>query len=311
MKKFIILSCTIILLILSAGAFLFAQHYHTYNSGSRTDSGGDDFSYSQAPAKYTPAKVVSPQGKQASRTYRIPECREVEYGMTFNVRIKTGSKSRVTVSSPENILDYIKVKAENGVLRIETDPGISIMQEGNNTMSLEIEIPSLSRLAIAGSTRTQIHGGVDKSSFTLHTAGMSVLEFDSPILSRDVEIAMTGMSSMDVPKIRATALELSLTGVSRVKTTLIDADRLRMQLAGQSSVTASDKISCDRVDCSVTGVSEVSTQTFMASKGKLSVTGMSRFKAEESNASGVSIYSENSSIMLGDLQMNPDKYYYY
>lgn len=312
MKKFIIISCTIILLILSAGAFLFAQHYHALNAIVSDKASDGHFSFSQAPAKYTPSHVVEASGKTKSRTYRIPDCDAVDFGMTFSAKIKIGSRSRVTVSAPENLLDYIMVKAENGLLCITSDPSVSFRQGDNSpAMTLEIEIPALRSLSLSGCTNTEVNGSVDKSSFSLQTSGMSNLNFRSPIASRDIEIHLSGMTNMKVPKMKATRLDMNLDGISKVNATLIDADILKMNISGQSSIEASDKISCDRVDCSVSGMSDITTRTFMASRGKLSVTGISKFKAEESNASGVSIYSENSSITLGGVQMNPDKYYDY
>lgn len=309
MKKFIILICSLILVIITASAVMVAQHYcATCGQPLPENNSGKKKTGKNVP-RWKEDSKVEVSGPIKSKTLSLRNFDKVSVSSIFNAKIKVGGKYSVKVTYPQSIGDFIVTDVKDGRLTVSimSNVGLSFNGDGHVSPTVEITMPKLREIECSGVAKCDISGKIAGSELEVEASGQSIVRFADNIACTEVDVEISGISSLTCRSLRADELKLEANGVSTFFASSIDADRLDMEISGKSRLKVDGRTACYKVKADVSGMSEVYCQSFMAEKGSINVSGMSKFNAEEGNANGVSIMSESSSIKLGDMQIYDGK----
>jgi hypothetical protein len=123
-------------------------------------------------------------GNIISKQYDYKDFTNVEIGNAFQFEISQAESFSVTVSTHENIVDYLNISQSGKTLYIRLKPGNYTSADGKAT----IMMPVLAKLDVSGASRGTARGFKSTNNFDLTASGASQLNMDME----------TGITSMDV-----------------------------------------------------------------------------------------------------------------
>ncbi|MCH8273344.1 MAG: DUF2807 domain-containing protein [Armatimonadetes bacterium] len=170
-------------------------------------------------------KQIEGSGVEATKTHELDTFNRIELKGSADLVVTVGVEQSVTVRGDDNLVELIEIEVKGGTLVIKT-PNNMRPRVG---LSVEIQVPSLDGLALAGSGDIEV-SGVQSDDFSLEIAGsgnINVANFQGESLS--VEIAGSG--------------DVTLSG---------EAEELTIEIAGSGDVKARELIT-KRVDVSIAG----------------------------------------------------------
>ncbi len=168
--------------------------------------------------------TVEGSGVPAMQVRDVAAFDSVELAGSNNVVIRVGEKQSVVVKADDNLLDRVTTEVRSGQLVVANTPGSF---STNSPMSVEVGVPTLSRLTLRGSGNIVV-GGVEAESLEVTLPGSGTL---------------TGSGT-------AARLDVTVGGSGTVQFTQLVANEVRAVVGGSGSifVTASKSL-----DASVSG----------------------------------------------------------
>ena len=193
---------------------------------------------------------------------------EIESRGSIDVFISASSDMPVKVSGDENLIDYVEVKVENGVLKVQSKDGFNWTTKN----PLKVIVPNngkIRRIAASGSSDVTVESGLTANDFALNCKGSS--DFKGDITAVNCDLNMSGSSDFK-GNLKAEKLKLTFSGSSDYKGN-IEATEVNIDCSGSS-------------DCLASGFAEVA---------KISMSGSSDFKGYDFTAKRADCLASGSS----------------
>ena len=107
------------------------------------------------------AACTTGSGNLVTETREVGEFDRIEVpsGIAVELFIEAGSPTQVTTHFDDNLQDKIRTEVVDGTLIIEADGSFTVTGSGRK---VEVEVPSLSSLAVSGGANVQGVGAVDQ-----------------------------------------------------------------------------------------------------------------------------------------------------
>ena len=96
------------------------------------------------------ATVVTASGPVVSKDYSITDFTGVDSGAIFQLEIVPSTTYAVSVTSNENLFDYIEVTKSGSTLKLELRNGVSLT--GPMTLKAKVAMPELKGLSLSGAS---------------------------------------------------------------------------------------------------------------------------------------------------------------
>ena len=192
--------------------------------------------------------VVTGSGKLETKQYNFSDFNRVDIGYAFEVEIVQSSSYSISVTADDNLFEYIQVAKEGETLKIDLKGIISL---GRVTLKAEITMPQLRGLELSGATRGIVSG------------------FSS---TENLDIEVSGASSLDLTDISAGDVKFEVSGASKV-TGDIAADNTDFDISGASTAQLEGSSMDIIVDAS--GASRVKLAAFIVNNADVKLSGAS------------------------------------
>src|SRR5687767_14246408 len=131
---------------------------------------------------------VKGDGNMTSENVQIGDFTGVENHTSFEVYLTQGNSTAVKIEAEKNILSYIDVHTENGMLNIDTKEG-NVWLDATQPVKIFVTAPAFSRIhntgsgSITGQTKITHDSKLDISSTG---SGASKLDVDAPEITASV-----------------------------------------------------------------------------------------------------------------------------
>ncbi|MGH3787585.1 MAG: head GIN domain-containing protein [Pseudonocardiaceae bacterium] len=204
--------------------------------GSFSYSGPDGYSYS-----YSGPDAVTGSGRLTSRTIDLSGVTSVVAGATFDVRLRTGRPAQAKVTMDDNLTDRVEATVTGNELRLGIKPGMNVR---NATLSAEVTVGQLNRLAANGASQVMLNSTVTGPALRLDAAGTSAIT--GPVAVGQMEATALGTATLALSG-QVDNLDLSVAGASQLPLSNLAVRHLDVTLSGAShaTVTVTDTLSAD------------------------------------------------------------------
>jgi len=217
--------------------------------------------------------VVKGSGNLDTQEFNFSDFARVEVGYAFEVEVVQSASYSVSITADDNLFDYILVSKQGTTLKIRLEPALHYVF---TTLQAKITMPQLDGLALSGATRGTVSG------------------FSS---TDNIDIEVSGASSLNLVEMSAGDIEFDISGASRV-TGDITAGDADFDVSGASTVQLEGSANDIVVDAS--GASHVKLAAFPVSNADVTLSGASsgtvnldgRLDADLSGASKLSYIGE-------------------
>jgi hypothetical protein len=224
----------------------------------------------------TACAVVKGSGQLKTEDMDFSDFTRVEVGGAFEVEIVRSERFSVSITADDNLFDYIQVSKHGSTLKIGVRPAVVFRSA---TYRAEITMPQLLSLELSGATQGIVNG----------------FEY-----AEDLDIEVSGASSLDLDGIMAGNMTFDISGASQVIGE-VDGDDVEFDISGASIVRLRGMAGDMELDLS--GASNAELENFPVEDADVNLSGASRATVGvngrlDINLSGASklIYTGNPTI---------------
>lgn len=191
--------------------------------------------------------AVAGTGRLTSRTIDLSGVTSVVAEANFVVRLRAGGPPQAVVRMDDNLVDRIDATVTGDQLHLGIKPGMSVR---NATLSAELAVGRLDRLATNGASRVLLASTVTSPALQLVLSGNTSVS--GPIRISQMLATVSGTSTLALSG-QVEDLRLSAAGASRLPLAELTVSRLDAMLSGASHavVTVSGTLAAQATGASV------------------------------------------------------------
>jgi hypothetical protein len=168
-----------------------------------------------------------------TKDFQVQDFNRVQAENGFRVNITQGEPFKVTVTTHDNIMEYVKVEKNGNTLRLYVDPR-PFMGYSINRLEAAVVMPTIAALNGSGGSQLNIAGFPSQTSFVADLSGGSRLNGD--MSATDLRMESSGGSNATLAGIAGT-LNYTGSGGGRSDLSALEADRATVELSGGASLT--------------------------------------------------------------------------
>ena len=187
------------------------------------------------------------RGEVETRNFDFSDFTKVEVSFTFDVEVVQSGGFSVSVTTNENIFDYLALEKDGDTLRIKLKDGSYTVA----SLKANVTMPDLFSVTVTGASKAAVSG------------------FNS---NHALEVKATGASSVTLSAIKSGDARVSVDGASRVKGTL-EAAGCNFSVEGASNIELTGKSGF--LNLIATGASHATLKDFVSSGVSVQFSGAS------------------------------------
>lgn len=176
---------------------------------------------------------------------------EIDAPVDADIQVVAGSTPSVNLSGYANVLPYIKIKVEDGKLKIYTQDEINLYTQ--KKIVAHIILPSLAGLDIAGSSDTKVAGNVTGNELKVDIAGAGTIKIDSLNVSM-LDVDMAGSSEIDILSGNTGTASYSIAGSGDINAYNLQTTNTNIEIAGSGDAKVN---AVSKLDVSISGSGDV------------------------------------------------------
>jgi hypothetical protein len=224
---------------------------------------------------------VTGSGKVETREMDFTNFTELDIDSAFEVDITRAEAYRVTITTDDNIFDYINVHQSGKTLHIGLKQPYAYMR---TTRKATVTMPALQQLELSGASHAKVSGFI----------ATSPLEMD-----------ISGASTLNISDCEAGDTDINVSGASKASGSLKMADG-KFEVSGASTLELSG--SGKNLSLEISGASTLKLGEFTTAKAVVSVSGASRATINitgrlDAEVSGASTLTYLGNPTLGDIEV--------
>ncbi|WP_426168973.1 head GIN domain-containing protein [Sandarakinorhabdus sp. DWP1-3-1] len=195
------------------------------------------------------ALVSSSAVAAAQRAFPASGFDRVSASGSEDIVITTGKAASVVATGPQERLDRLRIRVENGKLMIDHKPGSSWSWGRNDQVRIAITMPALHGVHASGSGNLSADKGsgpafegslsgsgdlsiarIDSPSVTLRTSGSG--DIAAAGQCRDAKVSISGSGNMTLPNLACTNINIAISGSGDVAARATGAADIRISGSG-------------------------------------------------------------------------------
>ncbi len=157
----------------------------------------------------------------------------VAIGSFFEAELVEGTEGKITITSEDNLLDYIETEVVNGILVIKAKDNKQLRPSSGNTVFISIPVKQIATIRLSGSGQVVGKMKFKAERFKVHTSGSKNGEFSIETNSFDV---ITSGSSHLILEGTSNQLNITSSGSSQLKAFELETDDLEIRSSGSSNI---------------------------------------------------------------------------
>lgn len=204
---------------------------------------------------FSGCNIVEP-GEVITQEEEYTDFTRVDIGSAFDAEIIKSDSFSVTIKADESLIDYIVVSKEGDTLVINLKPHhlFTDFTLGSKTLEAEINMPALEGLNISGATKANASGFKSSEDLEIEVSGASTLTLED-IEAGDVECIISGASTLKGTLISTGDAEFEVSGASKIELEG-SANYLELDGSGASTADLGDFPLAEDADVKLSGASK-------------------------------------------------------
>lgn len=179
-------------------------------------------------------KFVSGSGKLVTNTLDFAGFNGVEVTNAFEAEISRADTFSVTVTTDDNLFQYVEVRKSGSTLVVGLKPGIAFI---HSTQRIEINMPELRAVTVSGAAHASVSGFSTANSVEMGASGASTLELDN-LKFGNADMVVSGASRV-TGSIEIAGGSMVISGASTVELTG-SGQTVRLDVSGAGSARLAD-----------------------------------------------------------------------
>ena len=152
-------------------------------------------------------KKVKGNGNVTTKTHNTSDYNEIKVVGFMDVKLESGTEGSITVTTDENIQEYIIIESKNGTLTIKVKNKVNIQTKKG--VHITVPFKDLNKVSLTGSGDVLTSSKINSASFEVELTGSGDVILDVDATTIDAKI--TGSGDLKL-KGNATDLEVKVTG---------------------------------------------------------------------------------------------------
>ncbi len=170
---------------------------------------------------------VSGSGNVTTEKRDVTDFQEIEVGGVFEVEVTAQKDFSVEIEADDNLLPLIKTEVSGGVLRLETEKGIST----KNPIRVRISAPNIENLDISGASKVSL-ANLKNENLQIDSSGASKIIVAGE--TENLTVDVSGASKIDAENLKSENASIDASGASKVS--VFVANELKSDASGASSI---------------------------------------------------------------------------
>jgi len=193
---------------------------------------------------------VKGNGHVTTQSKPIGDINGVELHNSFDVILIEGSPANVRIEAEENIIPYIELQVENGVLNIRTQDNVSLRTK--KSVKIYVTAPSFSRIKNTGSGDITSESRISNDS-ELRISGTGSGDIKLDVDAPEIDVNNTGSGTI---KLAGESKKFSgdVTGSGDIRAMDLMAEEANAKVTGSGNI---DLYSSVKVNASITGSGDI------------------------------------------------------
>lgn len=177
--------------------------------------------------------ISDADAKFVDRTFKVGSFKSIETSTVVNFKISQGNKTSLSLRAPSNLIDYITVKVEDGVLRVDAKKGKRFHNPGDK-FNMTVTVPTLNAITTTGTGDIKFSGKFKTGDFKATSSGTG--DIDMPdFLASDLYITSTGTGDVDFNG-SVNSASITSSGTGDVEFTSSKCERLTGTTSGTGDI---------------------------------------------------------------------------
>ncbi len=158
------------------------------------------------------------------------------------IQVKPGVTPSIKLSGYKNLVDKLQTRVEGNTLYINSKKHINFNTD--KEVSVEITVPSLSRLGLHGAAEAHVNGEITGNDFMLRIsgAGDAVVE---KVMVNNLEASISGAGEVTIRDGRAERIEYRVSGAGDIKSFKVQAGDVIAHVSGAGDIEVNASRSLD------------------------------------------------------------------
>jgi hypothetical protein len=179
--------------------------------------------------------VVEGNGNLETRQENVRGFTEIDIGSGIGLEVVQGDASAVSIKAESNVLPRIQVEKQGTLLRIYTEPGLTLRTRG---MLAKVIMPRLEKLTAHGGSQVSLAFDIPKSRFSGSVSGGARIR--GTLAADQVRLEVSGGGSVTLEGM-CSALGLSGSGGSVFHLSAFHSSEAAVELSGASRESIRDR----------------------------------------------------------------------
>lgn len=209
----------------------------------------------------------------------------------INIEYSDAPTCKAQLTGSENLIKYVEVRYNNGVLTIDYDDEIEI--QGNNSMTLILSAPDVRIFETKSLGKISIQNPIDRKGKKVKIITNSlgnITGFD--IDAEEVKLVSNSLGTIKVGNIEASEASAVNNSLGGIQTENIISPSVRLSANSNGNITAG-KVVCDRLDVSINSLGNITVKS--ANTENLTATTSSLGNVKISDIAAVNVEARSGS----------------
>ena len=181
---------------------------------------------------------------QEKQTRDVPAFSGIEVSGAYNVYLRMGDKSSITVIADEEVIDKIETTVSNGILEVDFDEDWWDWNSGNKKMDLYITLSTVKELDFSGACNIESKNTLTGSLIDLEASGACKMDLTFDCTSLNLDFAGATKATLAG---RCTKINIDASGACAIYAADLQAKSMNIDASGASKaeVNVSESLNID------------------------------------------------------------------
>lgn len=194
-------------------------------------------------------KKIKGNGEIKTEKRSVSDFDKISIAGNFEVELVKGNEGEITITSDENIIEYIKTEVENGKLKIAPKDRYNLRPTSGIKMIVTFE--DFEKIALAGSGSVVSDNTIKGSELKLSLAGSGTIDLKIDNTNTNTSVAGSGKLKLAG---NTSNLKVSVAGSGDLKALELKASIVKVSIAGSGDVKVHAE---DEIHASIAGSGDV------------------------------------------------------
>jgi hypothetical protein len=167
-----------------------------------------------------------------TKEFPLKDFDRIQVGSAFTITVSKSDTFKVVVSGEKEKVEDVLAEVKNGELRISFKENTSRVRLGNNTVKVEISLPSLRAASFGGSSSSKINPGFSGTNFVVYTSGVAKSEVH--VDSKELFVDVSGSSTLTLVG-KASFMKVNVAGLGSLRAYQMPVDDATLDVNGTCS----------------------------------------------------------------------------